>query len=45
MNRSLYAILNSRTAWCHQVALTDEALQLWEYQTLMEKILAKALSC
>jgi len=31
MTRSLYAILNSRTAWCHKVALTDEALQEIEF--------------
>jgi len=28
MTRSLYTILNSRTAWCHQVALIDEALRI-----------------
>jgi len=43
MTHSLCVILNSRTAWCHQVALTDEPFckklnfGLWEYQTLMDK--------
>lgn len=27
MTRSLYAVLNSRTAWCQKLALTPEALQ------------------
>ena len=26
MTRSLYAILNDRTSWCHQLALTEEAV-------------------
>ena len=31
ITQSLYATLNSRVGWCHQVNLTDEALQEIEF--------------